>query len=206
MSACCKLLEAESAGLGVSQFHLVGEAQIPQGPATRRYGIGTVAPGNGTGVVGFPQRNFQPFRQEATHGQSHLMNSVRVYHRQLFRNVDFEWQRQGFGRKGRVLQPVCQNVPKGICQELGEAHLPRGLIVGNALQEQFQRQTLTGFPTVDGIAVEAQQVPQGVIAVGVVDDHRGGEIAPREGTGRVDTFAKRNTVFCCRRDSTRLVP
>jgi hypothetical protein len=108
----------------------------------------------------FPQSGFQPFRQEAAHSQSHLTNSVRVYYCHLFGNVDFNWQRQGFGCKGWVLQPVFQNVPKGICQKVGEAHLPRGLIVCNALQQQFQRQSL---PAVEGIAIEAQQVPQSVV-------------------------------------------
>ncbi len=51
-----------------------------------------------------------------------------------------------------------------------------GLIVRNTLQQQCQRQTLTGLPAVDGITVEAQQVLQGVVAVGVIDDHRSREI------------------------------
>ena len=54
------------------------------------------------------------------------MNRVRVYHRELFGNVDFERQRQDFSGKGRVVPPVRQYMPKGICQGAREANLLRG--------------------------------------------------------------------------------
>ena len=109
------------------------------------------------------------------------MNGVRVYHRELFGNVDFEWQRQDFRGKRRVVPPVRQYMPKGICQGAREANLLRGLIVRNALQQERQRQALPGFPAVERIAVEAEQVLQSVGTIGVVDDHRGREIAPQGG-------------------------
>src|SRR6516164_10501646 len=107
------------------------------------------------------------------------MNRVRVYHRQSFSNIELERQRQRFGRKSRVLQTIGQDATKGIHKEVGEANRPRGLVIRNALQKQFHRQALTSIPSVERIAVETQQVLQGIIAIGVIDDDRGGEIAPK---------------------------
>ena len=103
----------------------------------------------------------QPFRQEATHGQPYVMNGVRVDHRELFGDVDFERQRQRFGGKRRIFCPSVENAAKGICQEVREATLLPGVLVRNALQQERHRQPLPGFPAVERIAVVAQQVLQG---------------------------------------------
>ena len=51
----------------------------------------------------------------------HLVHGVRVDHRQLLGDVDFERQRQRLGGEGRVVAPVGQDASEGLRQDSRES-------------------------------------------------------------------------------------
>ena len=118
-------------------------------------------------------------RQEETHGTTHLMHGIGIYHRELLGDVDFDRQRESFGREGRILRSVRQNATESIGQKIEKVDLLTELVIRNPLQEQRQRQPLTSLPAIEWIAIEAEQMLQGFNTVVVVDDDGCGEVAPQ---------------------------
>jgi len=50
----------------------------------------------------------------------HLMNRIRVDHRELFGDIDLERQRQRFGGKRRILAPSARTRPKASARNSGK--------------------------------------------------------------------------------------
>ena len=169
------LLAGQRASVAAGQQRQIGQRQVfqraPAGVFVAEGQAAVAAPG---GVPALGQR----LRQLGARLFAHLAQAggvgVVLQLQQL--NVSRQGQRQR--GKGRVAVGVVQQLGKGVDQ----AGRQRGLAFAPVQAQQLAGgQGLAGFPAVEGVAVVGAQKSQFFIAVGVVQPHRGREVAQQRG-------------------------